>query len=119
MHADFVPFRWLLERSALLVHHGGIGSLSQAVAAGVPQVIMPMGFDQFDNADRIRRLGVGGMLARRRFQGPAVAAIIDRLTADTAVADRCRQAAAILGGRDGLETACDEIEDAWATRASG
>ena len=119
MHADFVPFRGLLERSALLVHHGGIGSLSQAVAAGVPQVIMPMGFDQFDNADRIRRLGVGGMLARRRFQGPAVAAIIDRLTADTAVADRCRQAAAILGGRDGLETACDEIEDAWATRASG
>ena len=40
------PFRWLVPRSAALVHHGGIGTLSQGLAGGVPQVVMPMGFDQ-------------------------------------------------------------------------
>ena len=113
-HVDFVPFRWLLGRSAMLVHHGGIGSLSQALAAGVPQVIMPMGFDQFDNAARVERLGVGRSLPPKRFRGASLADTIRGLLADPAVAGHCRQVAARLANTDGLERACDEIEDAWA-----
>jgi UDP:flavonoid glycosyltransferase YjiC (YdhE family) len=118
-HVDFVPFRWLLKRSALLVHHGGIGSMSQALAAGVPQVIMPMGFDQFDNAARVERLGVGRSLPPKRFRGPALADLIHGLLADAAVAGRCRDVAARLADADGLALACDEIEAAWAARHAG
>jgi len=79
----------------------------------VPQVIMPMGFDQCDNAARVERLGVGSSLPPRRFRGPAVAETIRGLLDDSAVAQRCRDIAARLADADGLELACDEIEAAW------
>jgi UDP:flavonoid glycosyltransferase YjiC (YdhE family) len=113
-HVSFVPFRWLLPRAALLVHHGGIGSTSQALHAGIPQVIMPMGFDQFDNAARVERLGVGRALARRRFTAPRLVPLVAGLLADAAVADRCRGAARRLAAADGLVRAGDAIEEAWA-----
>ena len=115
-HVDFVPFRWLLKRSALLVHHGGIGSMSQALAAGVPQVIMPMAHDQFDNVARVERLGVGRSLPMKRFRGPALAETIRGLLDDSAVAGRCRDVAARLADADSVEQACDEIEAAWTAQ---
>jgi UDP:flavonoid glycosyltransferase YjiC (YdhE family) len=42
-----------------MVHHGGIGTLSQCLAAGIPQLVAYMSLDQPDNAARIERLGVG------------------------------------------------------------
>jgi UDP:flavonoid glycosyltransferase YjiC (YdhE family) len=58
-HADYVPFSHLLPHCAGIVHHGGIGTTSQAFAAGVPQLIQPFSHDQPDNASRVRRLGCG------------------------------------------------------------
>ncbi|MCA9795598.1 MAG: glycosyltransferase family 1 protein [Candidatus Eremiobacteraeota bacterium] len=57
--AHYAPFSRLLSRVDAIVHHGGIGTLSQALAAGIPQVICPLAHDQFDNARRIERLGYG------------------------------------------------------------
>ncbi len=111
-HAAFVPFRWLVPRSAALVHHGGIGTLSQGLAGGVPQILMPMGFDQFDNAARIERLGVGLSLARKAFRGPALAGLLGKLLADQSVADRCRAVADRFAGADGIAAAADEVEAA-------
>lgn len=109
-HVDFAPFRWLLPRAAAVVHHGGIGSLSQGLAAGIPQLLMPQGFDQFDNRDRAVRLGVAGSLSERRFTGPAVAAELDRLCGDGHVAARCRDVAGRLATTDGLAAAVAAIE---------
>ena len=111
-HVEFVPFRWLVPRSAALVHHGGIGTLSQGLAGGVPQVVMPMGFDQFDNAARIERLGVGLALARKAFRGPALAGLLGKLLSDQGVADRCRAVADRFAGVDALAAAADESEAA-------
>ena len=63
--ADHLPFDRLLPQVAALVHHGGIGTTAAALAAGVPQLIAPFAFDQFDNAARIVRLGVGQGCATR------------------------------------------------------
>lgn len=109
-HVDFVPFRWLLPQAAAVVHHGGIGSLSQGLAAGIPQLLMPQGFDQFDNRDRAVRLGVARWLPERRFTGRAVAAELDRLCGDPLVAARCRDVADRLTPADGLATAVAAIE---------
>ena len=54
-HFDFIPFSQLLPHASALVHHGGIGSCSQALASGVRQVIMPMAHDQPDAADAPRQ----------------------------------------------------------------
>lgn len=60
--ANYLPFRHLLLKARAIVHHGGVGTTSQSFAAGLPQLVTPMAFDQFDNADRVRRLGCGRWL---------------------------------------------------------
>lgn len=56
---SYVPLSKLLPRARALVHHGGIGTVSQALSAGIPQLITPFAHDQFDNAARVERLGCG------------------------------------------------------------
>lgn len=58
-HADFVPFRDLFPRCAAVVHHGGIGTMAEAFAAGTPQLVIPLGFDQLDNGARAQAAGAG------------------------------------------------------------
>ncbi|MEO5912680.1 MAG: nucleotide disphospho-sugar-binding domain-containing protein [Luteolibacter sp.] len=55
----YAPFSLLLPRAAAMVHHGGIGTTSQCLAAGIPQLVVFMALDQPDNAARVQRLGVG------------------------------------------------------------
>jgi rhamnosyltransferase subunit B len=57
-HVAYAPFTALLPRLSALVHHGGIGTSAQALAAGKPQLVVPFAHDQFDNAARLERLGV-------------------------------------------------------------
>lgn len=57
--AEYLPFSKLFPHARAVVHHGGIGTTSQCFAAGVPQIVLPMAFDQFDNASRVEKLGVG------------------------------------------------------------
>lgn len=59
---SYIPLSKLLPRARALVHHGGIGTISQAFAAGIPQLITPFAHDQFDNAARVERLGCGFQL---------------------------------------------------------
>ncbi|HEX8202711.1 MAG TPA: glycosyltransferase [Isosphaeraceae bacterium] len=93
-HVAFAPFSLLLPRVAALVHHGGVGTAAQGMAAAVPQLVMPLGHDQYDNAARMRRLGVGLALLPKRFRGPAVASALRALIESPAVAESCRAVAA-------------------------
>lgn len=55
----WVPLNALLQSCAAVVHHGGSGSTMAALNAGLPQVVLPQGADQFDNAEAISKRGVG------------------------------------------------------------
>ncbi len=44
-HFDYVPFSQVLPRAAAFVHHGGIGTVAQALAAGVRQLVVPLAHD--------------------------------------------------------------------------
>ena len=109
-HASYAPFSAVLPRAAALVHHGGIGTTAQALAAGRPQLVMPMTFDQPDNAARLRRLGVGRALSPRRFRGAAVARELRELLESAAVARRCAGAARRFDGIDPVGRTCQVIE---------
>lgn len=64
--AEYLPFSKLFPHARAVVHHGGIGTTSQCFAAGVPQVVLPMAFDQFDNAARVQKCGVGTWMPMTR-----------------------------------------------------
>jgi UDP:flavonoid glycosyltransferase YjiC (YdhE family) len=110
-HVVYAPFSRLLPRVAALAHHGGIGTSSQGMAAGVPQLVMPLGHDQFDNAARMGRLGVARTLVPRRFRGPVVASALRTLLDSPAIAANCRTVAGLVQRDSGsLERAAEAIE---------
>ena len=65
-HCEFAPFRLLFPYCAAVLHHGGVGTTTKAVAAGTPQLILPVAFDLVDNAKRVKQLGVGDWLKVKR-----------------------------------------------------
>lgn len=109
VHFNYLPFKALLPRLSAFVHHGGIGTTSQALLAGVPQLIRPMGFDQFDNASRAVRLGVAKQLLPRRYQAKTAARALDELIANQQVSQQCKQLSQRMVGMDGVGAACDAI----------
>ncbi|MFO0799269.1 MAG: glycosyltransferase [Gemmataceae bacterium] len=118
-HVTYAPLDVLLPRTAAFVHHGGVGSMSQALAAGVPQLVMPLAHDQFDNLARAVRLGVGEGLAVKRFTGRRVAAVLARLLGSAEVVGACRAVAAKLTVRDGLARSAAAVERLIAARNPG
>lgn len=109
-HFSYVPLDALLPRCAAFVHHGGIGSTSQALLAGIPQVLMPLAHDQYDNGMRVERSGVGASIPSPKFTGPRLTEALRKLMASPSVAVACRTAAAKLAKCEGLTRSADAIE---------
>lgn len=72
------PHAALLPRTAVVVNHGGHGTVMKAIAAGVPQLVLPIGRDQPDNAARVSAAGVGLRL-KPSASASAIAAAVRRL----------------------------------------
>jgi UDP:flavonoid glycosyltransferase YjiC (YdhE family) len=117
-HFSYVPFGRLLPRTAALVHHGGIGTVAQALAAGVPQLITPFNFDQPDNAARVRRLGAGDSLRPGSYTAPRVSRRLEALLTSPSVAEKCRNTAAKLRENDAVQHTCRLIESLACVPAS-
>jgi UDP:flavonoid glycosyltransferase YjiC (YdhE family) len=110
IHIPFAPFSGLLPRCAALVHHGGIGTTSQSLRAGTPQLVMAMAHDQPDNADRAVKLGVAATIKRRKFTGRNVARALAALLSKPALHDRCAEVAGRFVGHDALTETAMVIE---------
>lgn len=112
-HVERAPFSALFPRAALVVHHGGIGTTAQALAAGVPQIVQGRCFDQPDNGARIERLGVGRSLAGRPPDALALERALNALLDDPAVgraAERWAGEMETAAGRPAMERAADLVE---------
>jgi len=109
-HFGYVPFSQVLPRAAALVHHGGIGTSAQAMAAGCRQLVTPFAHDQFDNADRLCRLGVARVIPARKYRPANAERELRNLLADENVSEKCREIAGRLAGDQSLGRTCDLIE---------
>jgi UDP:flavonoid glycosyltransferase YjiC (YdhE family) len=76
----------------------------------VPQLILPIAFDQKDNAIRVKRLGAGEWMRAGRATGPRVAERL-RGILTTRVKARCEEIAHRFDGEDALEAAAQAVED--------
>jgi UDP:flavonoid glycosyltransferase YjiC (YdhE family) len=106
----FVPLSALLPRAAAVIHHGGMGTLGQALAAGLPQVTVPVALDQFDNSRRLHRLGVSVNLHSAEYRPERVSRLVRALLESPTVADRCRHFAARQRAEKPFEKACLTLE---------
>jgi len=109
-HFNFLPFSFVLPRAAALIHHGGIGTLSQALAAGIPQLVVPFAYDQPDNADRLEQLGVGRTLPPEAYRADTAATALRELLDSPAVSARCQALAQRLRAAQPLAEAVGALE---------
>lgn len=108
-----VPHEWLFPRVSLAIHHGGAGTTHTAARAGVPQVILPCGNDQFFWAARAAARG-----AAPRFAGKSAAAIAKMIAFAQQDSTRCkaRELADEMAREDGVGTAVMALESLAAFR---
>jgi UDP:flavonoid glycosyltransferase YjiC (YdhE family) len=106
----YAPYSSLFPRCAAIVHQGGVGTTAQAMRAGRPMLVVPYGFDQFDNADRACRLGIGRTISRPRSTGPRIAEALRPLLEDRSFADRAAEVGRLVRQEDGPAAASDAIE---------
>jgi UDP:flavonoid glycosyltransferase YjiC (YdhE family) len=105
----FLPLGEVLARSDVVVSHGGSGTVISSLAFGIPQVLLPMGADQPNNADRCDELGVAvildaltstpGEIAQATatvLREPAYRTNAERLRAEAASLPDARHAASLL-----------------------
>lgn len=107
---DHAPFEHLLPQCAAIVHHGGIGTCARALQAGIPQVIVPLAHDQFDNAARLVRLGVARIAPYQSFSQQNVGSCLEQLLQSATVRENCRKFVLSLRMENGLSRLADIAE---------
>jgi UDP:flavonoid glycosyltransferase YjiC (YdhE family) len=90
---EWVPQADLLPHVDLVVHHGGSGTTLGTFGAGVPQLVLPQGADQFSNAEVVAEAGLGAQLLGADVTAEAITAQARRLLADEAVLGAARKMA--------------------------
>jgi len=109
MIVRYAPFDALLRHARAVIHHGGIGTCANAFRAGIPQIVVPNGFDQGDNAARVEKLGLGLRLSHADLAASGAGALA-RILSDPSLSHTCAVARARCADTDGIDAACDLIE---------
>jgi MGT family glycosyltransferase len=108
--AEFLPQTSVLEHVDLVITHGGNNTTTECIHFGKPMVVLPIFWDQHDNAQRVDETGCGVRLATYEFEDDELPGAIDRLLGDTALTGRLAEASARLRANPGTVKAADLIE---------
>ena len=108
--AEFLPQTTLLPLVDLVITHGGNNTTTEAFHHGKPMVVLPLFWDQYDNAQRVHETGFGVRLATYTFEDHELTGAVDRLLADTDLRARMAANAAEIQRRDGRTKAADVLE---------
>jgi len=115
--AEFLPQPAILPLVDLVITHGGNNTVTECLHHGKPMILLPLFWDQHDNAQRIEETGFGVRLPTYAFAGTDLRAAIVRLTADDALAARLGVVSARLQADPGTVRAAGLIERLAAERA--
>ena len=94
----------------LVITHGGNNTTTEALHFGKPMIVLPLFWDQYDNAQRMHELGLGVRLDTYAFEDHELREAVDALLGDAALRDRMAAAGSAILGRDGTARAADLIE---------
>ena len=106
----FAPISQVAPRCLAAIHHGGIGTTTGLLAAGLPQLIVPRGFDQPQTARRMSRLGVATVIPWPRASAPTLERGLAKLLSTHDYRDNASSIATSLRQERGLDIAADAIE---------
>lgn len=109
---DYIPHEHLFPHAAFVIHHGGAGTTTAAAKAGVPQIIVAHGMDQFYWGDTVYKRGIGAkLLDRNKLTEKALAKRVGYVLAHhAALSHRAQTLAVKLAGEDGTAVALAALE---------
>jgi MGT family glycosyltransferase len=108
--AELVPQPALLPRVDAVITHGGNNTVTECLHFGKPMVLLPLFWDQYDNAQRMDELGFGVRLPTFEFEDAQLGEAVERLIGDDVVSGRLREISARLQANPGTERAAACIE---------
>ncbi len=107
------PYHWLFPKCSGIVHQGGIGTTAQALRSGRPEIVMPFAHDQYDNADRIKRIGAGTVLRKKHLSISTLSRALEEILGDKDILGNAEKIGQTVRSEDGVKNACDAIEAAY------
>jgi MGT family glycosyltransferase len=110
--AGFLPQTSVIPQADLVITHGGNNTTTECFHFGKPMIVLPLFWDQHDNAQRVAELGLGVRLDTYRFTDAELHGALAQLLGDGALRDRLATGAAQIQARHGLRRAADLIEEA-------
>jgi MGT family glycosyltransferase len=108
--AEFLPQPSILPMVDLVITHGGNNTTAECFHHGKPMIMLPVFWDQHDNAQRVHETGFGVRLDTYGFEAEQMRLAIDRLLADGGLHERMATIARRLQANPGTVRAADLIE---------
>ncbi len=108
--AQQVPQTTVLPLVDLVITHGGNNTTTESFHFGKPMIVLPLFWDQYDNAQRVHEMGFGVRLRTYDFDDAELIDGIDRLLADTALRRRLDEIAGTIRGRSGVQRGASALE---------
>jgi MGT family glycosyltransferase len=108
--AEFLPQASILPEVDVVVTHGGNNTVTESFFFGRPMVVLPLFWDQYDNAQRVHELGYGVRLDTYGHGSEELRGAIDLLLADEVLRERMRRISARLQADPGTANAAGLIE---------
>jgi MGT family glycosyltransferase len=105
-----LPQTRVIPQVDLVITHGGNNTTTEALHFGKPMVLLPLFWDQYDNAQRMDELGFGIRLAAYEFTPAELNTAVDKLLGDTALRIKLDTIGRRIRARDGLTKGADIIE---------
>jgi MGT family glycosyltransferase len=105
-----LPQTSIIPRCDLVITHGGNNTTTEALHFGKPMVMLPLFWDQYDNAQRVHELGFGVRLPTYDFEDEELRDAVDRLLADGDLRTRMAREGERIRAQDGKTMAADLIE---------
>jgi MGT family glycosyltransferase len=105
-----LPQASIVPECDLVITHGGNNTTTEAFHFGKPMIVLPLFWDQYDNAQRVAEIGYGVRLDTYRFADDELRESIDGLLADSALRDRAAAAGRRIRAGMGTHAAADLIE---------
>jgi MGT family glycosyltransferase len=106
----YLPQPAILPQVDLVITHGGNNTTCEALHHGKPMVVLPIFWDQYDNAQRVHETGLGLRLSTYGCEAAELTGAVDRLLADAPLRARLAAMAERLQRRSGTLVAADLIE---------
>ncbi|MDQ3661094.1 MAG: glycosyl transferase [Actinomycetota bacterium] len=106
-----LPQTSIIPECDLVITHGGNNTTTESLHFGKPMIVLPLFWDQYDNAQRVQELGFGARLDTYRFEDSELRGALDALLADEGLRERMEVNGQTIRGRDGKVVAADLIEE--------